>query len=54
MRITYRVIDTRTNKDITKEYDWVLQPNGRLAYNMYGDLIGFAYAKAIFTIEEYD
>lgn len=52
MNVTFKVIDTRTNKDITNEYAWVLQPNGRLAYNDYGDLIGFAYAKAIFNIEE--
>jgi hypothetical protein len=52
MRITYRVLDTRTNEDITAKYDWVLQPNGRLAYNEYGDLIGLTYAKAIFTIKE--
>jgi hypothetical protein len=52
MNVTFKVIDTRTNKDITNEYDWVLQSNGRLAYNAYGDLTGFAYAKAIFNIEE--
>jgi len=54
MRITYRVVDTRNNKDITEEYDWVLQPNGRLAYNLYGNIIVPMYAKAIFTLEEHD
>jgi hypothetical protein len=52
MKVTYKVIDTRTNEDITAKYDWVLQPNGRLAYNAYGDLIGLTYVKAVFTVEE--
>lgn len=52
MKVTFRVIDIRTNEDITDKYDWVLQPNGRLAYNMYGDLIGLAYARPVFTIKE--
>lgn len=51
MKVTYKVIDTRTNEDITDKYDWVLQPNGRLAYNAYGDLIGLTYAEAIFNAE---
>ncbi len=52
MKVTYKVIDLRTNEDITNKYDWVLQPNGRLAYNAYGDLIGLTYAKVIFSVEE--
>ncbi len=52
MKIIYKVIDTRTNEDITDKYDWVLQPNGRLAYNAYGDLIGLTYAEAVFNIED--
>lgn len=51
MKVSYKVIDTRTNEDITDKYDWVLQPNGRLAYNAYGDLIGLTYAEAVFNIE---
>ncbi len=51
MKVTYKVIDTRTNEDITDKYDWVLQPNGRLAYNAYGDLIGLTYAEAVFTVD---
>lgn len=51
MKVTYKVIDTRTNEDITDKYDWVLQPNGRLAYNAYGDLIGLTYAEAVFNID---
>lgn len=52
MKITYKVIDTRTNEDITDRYDWVIQPNGRLAYNAYGDLIGLTYAEAVFTVDD--
>ena len=52
MKVTFRVVDIRTNEDITDKYDWVLQPNGRLAYNMYGDLIGLAYARPVFTMKE--
>lgn len=51
MKVTYKVIDTRTNKDITNDYCWVIRPDGSLAYDDYGDLIGFTYAKAIFNIE---
>ena len=51
MKVTYKVIDTRTSEDITNKYDWTLQPNGRLAYNAYGDLIGLTYAEAVFTID---
>lgn len=32
-------------------HDWILQPNGRLAYNDYGDLIGLTFAEAVFTID---
>lgn len=52
MKVTYKVIDTRTNEDITNKYCWVLMPDGRLAYDEYGDLIGHTYAKAIFTVKE--
>ena len=51
MKVTYKVIDTRTNEDITNKYDWIIQPNGRLAYNEYGDLIGHTHAEAVFTID---
>lgn len=50
MRVMYKVIDTRTNEDITNKYCWVLRPDGMLAYNDYGDLIGATYAKAVFNI----
>jgi hypothetical protein len=50
--MTYKVIDTRTNEDITNDYCWCLSPDGTLAYNEYGDLIGLSTAKAIFKIEE--
>lgn len=52
MKIAYKVIDTRTNEDITDKYYWCLRPDGTLAYNEYGDMIGLTYAKAIFAIEE--
>jgi hypothetical protein len=54
MKLTYRVIDKKTNKDITKDYCWVIRPDGSLSYNDYGDLTGLIYAKAIFTIKEED
>lgn len=50
MRVTYKVIDTRTNEDITSKYCWVLRPDGTLAYNDYGDLIGLTYAKAVLNV----
>lgn len=50
MNITFRVIDTRTDEDITEKSMWVLRPDGSLAYNDYGDLTGCIYAKAV--IEE--
>ena len=53
MKVTYKVIDKRTNEDITAKYNWVLQPDGRLAYNEYGDLIGFTYATPVFDIDSY-
>jgi hypothetical protein len=52
MKITYKVISKITGNDITDKADWVLQPNGRLAYNCYGDLIGDPDAKAVFTVED--
>ena len=36
----YKVIDRRTNEDITDKYDWVITPNGELRINEWGDLIG--------------
>lgn len=52
MKITYKVISTLTGNDLTDKAMWVLQPNGRLAYNEYGDLIGDDSVKAVFSIEE--
>lgn len=54
MKVTYKVFDTRTNKDITNKYCWVLLPDGTLKYDDYGDLIGLDYAKVIFTINKED
>lgn len=52
MKVTYKVIDIRNGKDITNDYCWVIRPDGSLAYNEYGDLIGLTYAKAIITVKE--
>lgn len=47
MKVTYKVISTLTGNDLTDKEDWVLQPNGRIAYNCYGDLIGDECVKAV-------
>lgn len=52
MKVTYRVIDKRTGEDITDNYCWVLQPNGKLSYNEYGDLIGMTYAEAVISVSD--
>ncbi len=54
MKVTYRVISKITGNDLTDKVSWVLQPNGRLAYNEYGDLIGDCSVHAVFTIEDED
>ena len=46
-KMKFIVIDKRNGKDITKDYDWVLLPNGELKYLEYSDLIGLTYAEAI-------
>lgn len=51
MKVTYRVISSITGNDLTDKESWVLQPNGRLAYNRYGDLVGDSGAEVVFTIE---
>ena len=51
MKVIYKVISTITGNDLTDKESWVLQPNGRLAYNDYGDLIGDPCAEAIFIID---
>ncbi len=51
MKVTYKVISTITGNDLTDKESWVLPPNGRLAYNLYGDLIGDASVDAVFAIE---
>ena len=51
MNITFRVIDTRTDEDITNKQMWVLRPDGSLAYNDYGDLTGCTWAKAVINKE---
>ena len=53
MRITYRVIDQRTDKDITDDYYWVMRPDGRIFY-CDDDLIGIDYAKVVVTVTEAD
>ena len=52
MKVTYRVISTITGNDLTDKEMWVLEPNGRLAYNRYGDLISDICTKAIFNVED--
>lgn len=52
MKITYKVISKLTGNDLTDKAMWVLEPNGRLAYNYYGDLIRDPDAKAVFTVED--
>ena len=54
MKITFKVIDVRTGEDITNNAMWCLRPDGSLAYDMFGDLIGDIFAKAIITVEETD
>lgn len=48
----YKVIDTRTNVDITNDYTWVITPDGELHYLVYGDLVGFPPAKVIPIVED--
>ena len=52
MKVTFKVIDTRTGKDITNSEMWCLRPDGSLQFNDYGDLVGLTYARPVFTIEE--
>lgn len=52
MKVSYRVIYTKTGEDITHKQDWVLLPNGELRYLDYDDVTGDYSAKAVFTIEE--
>ena len=52
MKIIFKVIDVRTGEDITNNAMWCLRPDGSLAYNMFGDLIGDTFAKALITVEE--
>ncbi len=48
----YKVIDKRNGKDITKDYFWVIRPDGELGYMEYCDFIGLTYAEAIFVKED--
>ena len=53
MKITYRVFDTETNKDITEDYCWVIQTDGQLSYvDECGYFLTYPCAKAIFTTKE--
>ena len=47
----FRVIDKRTGDDITKDYPWLMKPDGTLYYYDY-DLIGLSYAEAVPVKEE--
>ena len=49
----YRVFDEITKEDITDKYCWVIRPNGELAYNEYGDLIGYSNATYLEIGREY-
>lgn len=51
MNITFRVIDIRTDEDITNKQMWVLRPDGSLAYVDYGDLTDCTWAKAVINEE---
>ena len=51
MKVSYKVIYTKTGEDITHTEDWVLLPDGRLAYLDCDDKVVDCSAKAIFTIE---
>lgn len=51
MKVTYKVISNITGNDLTDKAMWVLRPNGELAFNNYGDLIGDECAEAVFTID---
>jgi len=42
--MTYKVYDSRTGKDITNDYIWVILPDGELKYVYYSDLIELPYA----------
>lgn len=44
----YEVYDLVTRKRITDDYNFVLKPDGRIAYNDYGDEIGLENVTAIF------
>lgn len=52
MNITYKVIDSRTGKDITDDYAWVVRPNGDLFYMEYCNFIGYPTAKVVITVAE--
>ena len=52
MKSFYRVINKETKEDITDKECWVLRPDGSLAVNEYGDLIGRTYAEVIFNGKE--
>lgn len=50
----FKVIDIRTNKDITHDCKWVITPDGELHYLVYGDLIGCSTARAIPILEDWN
>lgn len=50
--LQYRVINSKTGKDITDDFDWVVTPDGSLHYLDYEDLIGYPDAKiAIVSVD---
>lgn len=45
--IKYRVINSKTGKDMTNDFDWVVSPDGSLNYLEYSDLIGHPDAELV-------
>lgn len=45
--IKYRVINGKTGKDMTNDFDWVVSPDGSLNYLEYSDLIGHPDAELV-------
>ena len=53
--LKYRVINTKTGKDITTDYDWIVTPNGDLYYtNAYNDFCYYAAASPAPIIDCWD
>ena len=52
----YRVIDTKSNKDITDDYEWFLSSDGDLFYRdpILDDFHFYLTAKAIPVVEDWN